>query len=82
MALPQPVDTRLIDGQAGFTQQHVGEQAARHADAAMDAPDGKLDAFLAERVVPRQDMLVDAVHQRAVEIEQVGNGISCHVCRP
>ena len=54
----------------GLAQQHVGEQAAAHADPAMDAPDRKLDALGVERLLPGQHVLIDAVDQRAVEIEE------------
>src|SRR5690606_2341114 len=50
--------------------QRVGEQAAAHADPAMDAPDRELDADLFEGVVPGKDVLVDAVDQRPVEVEK------------
>jgi hypothetical protein len=66
----QALDPCRLDLEAGFPQQHIGEQAAAHADPAMDAPDRKLYAFCDEGFVPRQDMLVDAVDQRAIEVEQ------------
>jgi hypothetical protein len=54
-------------------EQHVREQAATHADLAMDTPDRKLNAFLLERLMPRKHVMVDAVHQRSVEIKE-----KCH----
>ena len=36
----------------------------------MNAPDRKLDAFGIERLLPGEYMLIDAVDQRAVEIEK------------
>ena len=53
-------------------QQRVDEQAAAHADAAVDRPDRQLDADACERLAPGEDVLVDAVDQRAVEVEQEG----------
>jgi hypothetical protein len=35
----------------------------------VDAPPCELDAGLFERLPPGQDVLVDAVHQRAVKVE-------------
>jgi len=66
----QAIDTlrRYID--AGLAQQDVREQSAAHADLAMDAPDRQRNAFAVERLLPCQHVLVDAVHQRAVEVEQ------------
>src|SRR3984885_1753497 len=57
-----------IDSRLAF--ELVGEEAAAHADLAMDAPDGEVDAFAVESLLPRQHVLVDAVHQRPIEIEQ------------
>src|SRR5229473_447490 len=62
----------LLDRHAapGLAQQRVQEQAAAHADAPVDAPDGELDPGALERVTPGEHVLVHAVHQRAVEIEE------------
>ncbi len=70
MTLPETLEAILGDVEPGLAQEDVGEEAAAHADLAVDTPDRERDAFLGQRVVPGQDMLVDAVHQRAVEIEQ------------
>jgi hypothetical protein len=51
---------------AGFAQQRVGEEAAAHADAAMDPPDRQLDAGVLQRVPPREHVLIHAVDQGAV----------------
>src|SRR5438034_8631439 len=45
----------------------------------MDAPHRQLDAAALERLAPGEHVLVHAVHQRAVEIEQEG-GAACHRC--
>src|SRR5207247_7432652 len=45
----------------------------------MDAPHRQLDAAALERAAPGEHVLVHAVHQRAVEIEQEG-GAACHRC--
>src|SRR5207248_5836239 len=52
--------------------QRVDEQAAAHADAAVDAPHGELDPRALERLAPGEHVLVHAVDERAVEIEQEG----------
>ncbi len=78
MPVAQAFQPLLGDIQPGFTQQDVGEKAAAHADLAMDAPDRDVHAFLVQRLLPRQYMLVDAVHQRAVEIEKKGRVAAWH----
>src|SRR6267154_2757081 len=55
---------------AGLAEQRVDEQAAAHADTAVDTPDRELDADALERDAPGEHVLVYAVDQRAVEIEQ------------
>src|SRR5215831_2075094 len=70
MVPPQPLDAIGIDGEPRLTQQDVGEQAAAHADLAVDAPYRKRDAFDLQRLAPRQHVLIDAVNERAVEVEQ------------
>ncbi len=72
MTLAQAIDDLDADLEPGLTQQLVGEEAAAHADLAMDAPDRKLDAFGVERLLPGEHMLINAVDQRAVEIKQKG----------
>jgi hypothetical protein len=68
--LAQPFDTFDVDVEPGFSQQLIGKQAAAHADLAMDAPDRELDALGVECLLPRQHVLIDAVDQRSVEIEE------------
>jgi hypothetical protein len=57
---------------AGLAEQGVDEQAAAHADAAVDAPHRELDADALERFAPGEHVLVHAVDERAVEVEQEG----------
>ena len=47
----------------------AGEQPAAHPDAAMDPPAVDRDARLRERTLPGEDVRVDGVHQRAVQVE-------------
>jgi hypothetical protein len=52
-----------------FAQEGICEEAAAHADAPMNPPDGERNAGGLQCLVPGQDMLIDTVDQRAVEIE-------------
>jgi hypothetical protein len=67
--LLQAQQQRFVQRASGLAQQRPREQAAAHADAPVDAPDRELDPGLLQRLVPREHVLVDAVDQRAVEIE-------------
>jgi len=44
----------------------------------MDTPDRQFDALGIERVLPGEDVLIDAVNQRAVEIKQE-DGLDAHI---
>src|SRR3984957_2625312 len=46
----------------------------------MDAPDGEVDALRVQGLLPGQDVLIDAVDQRSVEIEQK-DGLDAHGSR-
>src|SRR5438128_659444 len=46
------------------------DQAATHADAAMNVPVGKMNILCFERLPPGEHVLVDAVNQRAVQVKQ------------
>src|SRR5258706_13299199 len=59
-----------IELEPGLAQQHVDQQPAANPDAAMHAPDRQRDALAVECLVPGEDVLIDAVDERAVEIEQ------------
>jgi hypothetical protein len=74
VAVAQPLDGRFVDGVAELAQQLVREESAAHPDLAVNPPDGELQPFLAQRKIPGADMVVDAVDERAVEIEQKGDG--------
>jgi hypothetical protein len=50
----------------------IGHQPAAHANAAVDGPNGQLDAHRRHGFVPGQDVLIDAVHQGAVQVEEEG----------
>jgi hypothetical protein len=61
-----------VDHVTGGAQQRPGEQASAHSDLPVNAPHRQIDALGLECLTPRQDVLVDAVDQRAVEIEEHG----------
>src|SRR5260370_4562183 len=54
----------------GLAHERAQEQAAAHPDATVDSPDRERDARRLERLLPRQNVLIDAVEQRAVEVEE------------
>ena len=70
MDAAQMIDPFLADLLAYFSQQHIGEEAARHADAAVDAPDRQIDILSLQRIMPGEHMVIDAVDKGAVEVEQ------------
>src|SRR5579859_7006301 len=53
-----------------FAEKRVHEQATAHADPPVDAPDCQLDSVCLERFPPREDVLVNTIDKRAVEVEQ------------
>ena len=67
-----PELARLLVGHlaTGLAQEGVREQAAAHPYLAMDPPDGQVDPGAVERDPPRQDVLVHAVDERTVEVEE------------
>ena len=71
----QALDGALVDLTAKLAEQLVGEQAAAHPDLAVDPPDRELEPVLAQRQVPGADVLVDAVDEGAVEVEEKGDGV-------
>ena len=73
----EPGEPRLVELDAGLSRELVGEQAAAHADLAMDAPDREFEPLRVERLFPGEHVLVDAVDQRAVEVEQE-DGFDAH----
>src|SRR2546423_1376814 len=68
-----------IDSQTGRAQQDVGEQSSAHADLAVYAPHRKLDALAVERLTPRQHVLIHAIHECTVEIEEESGLYTRHV---
>ena len=70
----QSLDRLCIGFDSKLSPQLVNEEPAAHPDLSMDPPDRKLEPFLAEREVPGADMVIDAVDERSIEVEQEGDG--------
>ena len=68
--------------EAGFPKQRIDEQSAAHANPPVNAPDGELDSRFLQRLAPGENMLIDAVYQRAIEVKQEGDAGQFRVFRP
>jgi hypothetical protein len=55
-----------------LSKQGIDQQPAAHPDPPVDAPHGEGDPALLQGFTPGEDVLVHAVHQGAVEIEEEG----------
>ena len=55
---------------ASLTRQRINEQAAAHADLAMNAPHSQVNSAGLERLAPRKHVLIDAVDECSIEIEE------------
>jgi hypothetical protein len=60
----------LVDRAPELALELRREQAAAHSDLSVDPPNGKIQPVFVECDVPGSDMVVDAVDQSPVEIEQ------------
>src|SRR5207302_669278 len=67
---PEPVGLRRADVPACLAHQGTHEKAAAHSYSPMDAPDRQRDANALKGFPPCQHVLVHAVEQRSVEVEQ------------
>lgn len=72
-------DAVLADVLTRFPRELVCEEAAAHANLAVDPPDGQGDPLLVQRLAPGEYMLVNAIDERAVQIEQEA-GLDAHRC--
>ena len=59
---------------AGLPQQSIDEEASAHPDAPVDPPDGQLHTGFSQHFVPGEHMLIDAVDERPVEVEEQRRG--------
>ena len=72
MELAQPTGIIRAYRPSGLPEQCVGNQAAAHADPAVDAPDRDRNPGMIKGLLPGEDMLVNAVDERAVQVEHEG----------
>ena len=70
MAVAQSLGRGLVDCPTELALELGGKQAAAHPDLAVDPPDRKLEAFLLKREMPGAHMIVDAVDEGSVEVEE------------
>src|SRR6266478_1480364 len=71
LAMPPLEQLRFLAGQlpSDLSRHGAREEAATHADAAVDAPGVDGHSRFLERLLPSDDVLVDRVDQRPVEVE-------------
>ena len=74
MQLGQRAERRRIQLGLELARQRGDEQPAAHPDPPVDLPHRQADADALECLTPGQDLLVDAVDQGPVEVEQEGAG--------
>lgn len=55
---------------SSFSQQSIDEEASAHADSPVNAPHGQGNAGFLERLIPGEDVLIDAADQRSIEIKK------------
>jgi hypothetical protein len=60
-----------------LSQESMSQQAPAHSDAPVNAPDRQLYSSFRQGFSPRQHVLVHAVYESPVEIEQKGLHASC-----
>jgi hypothetical protein len=60
----------LHNATANLAKQRVNEEAAAPSNATMNAPHGELDAQAFQSFAPGQNVLVNAVDERPVEVKQ------------
>jgi hypothetical protein len=57
------------DGVSRFAQQRIDEKPATHTDLTMNPPNGEPNTAGLQSFSPSQDVLVNAVDKRAIEIK-------------
>ena len=60
---------------SGLARQSVDEESAAHANLPVDTPDGEMNATFLQSLAPGEDVLIDAVHERPVQVEEQGRAI-------
>ena len=66
------LDLRVVERTPDLTRDGAREEAAAHADPPMDAPAVDRHPHFGQGPLPRKDVRVDGVDQRAVEVEDQG----------
>jgi hypothetical protein len=74
VVLPETGSLFPRHGQPGLAEERVHQQAAAHADAPVDAPYGERDPLALERLAPGEHVLIDAVDQGPIEVEEERRG--------
>jgi hypothetical protein len=71
LRMPALEDLELLAGQrpADLARHHACEQSSTHPDPAVDAPGVDHESRFRERTLPREDMRVDGVDERPIQIE-------------
>src|ERR1044072_9564395 len=54
----------------GFAQNGIDEQAATHSDLPVNAPNGQLHTARFERFTPCKHVLIDAVDECSIQVEE------------
>jgi hypothetical protein len=62
---------------ADLAAESPDQQAATHANAAMNAPHTQGHAQFFQSLTPCEDILVDTIHKSAIEIEEQGWHLRC-----
>jgi hypothetical protein len=60
------------DSVSRFAEQCVDKKSATHPDLTMNSPNGKTDTTGLQSFTPSENVLVNAVDKRAIEIKQKG----------
>src|SRR5215213_2755244 len=55
---------------ARLARQRVHEETAAHANLSMNAPHGQMNSASLERLAPREHVLIDAVDECSIKIEE------------
>ena len=68
---------------SGLAKQSVNEEPATHADLTMNSPHGKMNPTSFQCLAPCEYVLINAVDERSVKVEEEGLSIlALHHCIP
>jgi hypothetical protein len=68
--LTKPIDALRTYFKTGFPEEHIGKQAAAHANSAVNAPDRQVYPLLVQGLFPSENVLVDAINQGTIQVEE------------